>query len=207
MFKGLFKKLQEKSRKAKFELFLKLCKPTPQTRILDLGCGEGTFLEQMYPYKHRITGLDISDYNIRRFEKNHPGIKIKKGNAKYLQFKDKTFDIVFSNAVIEHVGNMNEQIKYANEVKRVGKKYFITTPNKWFPFEPHYRLPLFQFVPKSIQRFLTKRFSIGNYKKGGWEDINLLSTIHLKKLFPEATIIKQRVTFLSETLIAIGPKE
>lgn len=207
MFKQLFKKLQEKSRKSKFELFVKALKPTSQTRILDLGCGKGTFLEQMYPYKQKITGLDISDYNIRKFKRKHPTIKIRKGNAKNLQFKDKSFDIVFSNAVIEHVGNLSEQIKYANEVKRVGKKYFITTPNKWFPFEPHYRLPLFQFVPKSIQKFLTNHFSIGNYKKGEWEDINLLSTTHLKKLFPEASIIKQRVTFLSETLIVIGPKK
>ena len=207
MFKKLFKKLQEKSRKSKYELFLKTFKPTHKTKVLDLGCGEGTFLEQLYPYKHRITGLDISDHNISRFKRIHPGIKIEKGDAKDLKFKDKSFDIVFSNAVIEHVGNFDEQFKYANEVKRVGKKYFITTPNKWFPFEPHYRLPLFQFIPKSIQRILAKHFSIGNYEKGGWEDINLLSTMQLRKLFPEAIVIKQRVTLLPETLIVIGPVE
>ena len=203
MLNKAFTKFQDKSRKKKFDLFIKILAPTKETKILDVGCGEGTFLEDLYIFRNNITALDISDRNIKAFKKNYPGIKIFKNNAKYMQFKAKSFDIIFSNAVIEHVGGFNEQKKYAREIRRVGRSYFITTPNKWFPFEPHYRLPLFQFVPKKIQRILANFFSLGNYPKGYWESINLISSSQLKKLFPEATIIKQKVSFLPETLIAI----
>ena len=84
----------------------------------------------------------------------------------------------------------------------IGKKYFITTPNKWFPFEPHYRLPLFQFAPKIIQKLICKLLL-----RGEFGDINLLSYRQLGKLFPKARIKKHKVTIYPETLIAIKGDE
>jgi len=200
----IFKKIQDQSRKKKFELFMRTFNPTEITSILDVGCGEGNFLELMYPFKKSITCIDISEKNIEKFKKLHPNIKIMQGNAKDMPFEDNSFDIVFSNAVIEHVGDINEQKKFAKEISRVGRNYFITTPNKFFPLEPHYRFPFFQFIPKKLQKILTNHFSIGNYPKGYWEDINLLSSNQLKELFPESKIVKHRITFYPETLIAIS---
>ena len=60
-------------------------------------------------------------------------------------FKDKSFDAVFSNSVIEHVGTFEDQKMMANEVIRVTNFYFIQTPNLYFPIEPHFLVPFFQF--------------------------------------------------------------
>ncbi|MFH0876270.1 MAG: class I SAM-dependent methyltransferase [archaeon] len=190
-------------KKKKYELFIKFLSPNRNSIILDVGCGQGTFLEEMYPYKKNIIALDISKENISNLKKKFPYIKTICTDGSALPFKDKSIDIIFSNAVIEHVGNYEKQHLFASEIIRVAKKYFVTTPNKLFPYEPHYRLPFFQFVPKKIQKLITKHFNVGNYKKGEWEDINLLTLIQLKKLFPDSNIIKHRVTLFPETLIAI----
>ena len=63
-----------------------------------------------------------------------------------LPFGDGEFDVAFSNSVIEHVPP-ELQAKFASEVGRVADRYFVQTPNRYFPIEPHYQLPLFQFLP------------------------------------------------------------
>ncbi|MBC8844888.1 class I SAM-dependent methyltransferase, partial [Escherichia coli] len=71
------------------------------------------------------------------------------------EIDDQQFDIVFSNSVIEHLYTWENQEKMAKEVLRVGKYHFIQTPNYWFPIEPHWVFPFFQFLPKSIRIRLT----------------------------------------------------
>src|SRR5258706_140697 len=71
------------------------------------------------------------------------------GDGCHLPFGDRSFDIAFSNSVIEHVGTLEAQIMFANEFRRVARKYFLQTPNRHFPIEPHYLFPLFQFLPIS----------------------------------------------------------
>jgi len=67
------------------------------------------------------------------------------GDARKIEAEDSRVDVVFSNSVIEHVGANQDQMQMAQEVRRVGKRYFIQTPNKYFPLEPHFLFPLFQF--------------------------------------------------------------
>ena len=77
----------------------------------------------------------------------------------------------FSNSVIEHVPPQL-QSKFAEEVARVATRYFVQTPNRYFPIEPHYQLPLFQFLPKGIRKALNKRFALGWQANGQWEEID-----------------------------------
>lgn len=76
------------------------------------------------------------------------------------QFKDGEFDIVFSNSVIEHVGGDWEQQKMASEIMRVGKAYFVQTPNLYFPIESHSCIPLFQFMPMRLRALLLYYFDL-----------------------------------------------
>ena len=118
------------------------------------------------------------------------------GDACYMPLKEKSVDFVFSNAVIEHIDKKRRAL-FANEIRRVARKgYFITTPNFWFPFEPHYLCPFFQYLPEKFKKFFKKYFSLGHYGKGAYERIDLLTKRELKSLFPEANIIGLKITGL-----------
>jgi hypothetical protein len=82
-------------------------------------------------------------------------------DGRKLPFDEKSFDLVFSNAVIEHVGIQEDQRKFINEHERVGKFWMLTTPNRHFPVESHSYV-LFKhmsgaWVPKYVSRLLSKR--------------------------------------------------
>lgn len=197
-----FFRLQQLSRQKKFDSFINLLRPERTDKVLDLGGGPGNYFEKMYPWPDNIVVLDIRFGNLQKIKTGIP----TNGNALALPFADNTFDIVFSNAVIEHVGDFRHQQLFAGEVCRVGRAHFVTTPWKGFPVELHFKLPLFQFVPKPLQRRLSSHLSLGWIRKGGWEDINLLWHKQLRKLFPDSITYKQRVTVWPETLIAYKHK-
>ena len=83
----------------------------------------------------------------------------------------------------------------------------MQTPNRWFPIEPHYQVPLFQFLPRPLRRAINKRFTLGFQPKGYWEEITLLSARDLKRLFPDATIHRERVFGLTKSLMAVRGAE
>lgn len=74
------------------------------------------------------------------------------GGKKPLPFKNGQFDIVFCSAVLEHVGSWEEQRFFLKELIRVGKKVFLTTPNRWFPIEVHTVLPFLHWLPKPLHQ-------------------------------------------------------
>jgi hypothetical protein len=101
---------------------------------------------------------------------------------------------VFSNAVIEHI-DINRRGLFAKEVERVARKgYFVTTPNFWFPYEPHYKCPFWQFIPVSLQKLIKKYIRLGYYPKGKYNHISLLSKKDLMYLFKKGNVGGLRVT-------------
>lgn len=150
----------------------------------------------------RIVGLNIDHGNSRAYAEYHhrDDRAAVTADACLLPFADKSFDTVYSNAVIEHVPQTLHQ-SMASEIMRIGKSWFITTPNFWYPLEMHHRLPFFQFLPRRTQRAIQLKF----HTWPEYETISLLSARRLKALFPSSRIIKVRVTLWPETLIAYGP--
>ena len=200
---GFLARLHHRSRQRKYRLLSSRISLKPTDRILDLGGGYGDFLEQIYPHPDRVVVIDLAWDALAKFRNEQPEIRAVCADALRLPFPDGAFDLVFSNAVIEHVGDWQCQLQFAQEVRRVSKRFFITTPNKWFPIEQHYRIPFFQFLPESWQRAIHRTIAIGFIPKEKFEEVHLLSVHDLRKLFPDASISAQRTTFWPESLIAL----
>lgn len=134
------------------------------------------------------------------------------GNACDLsQFGDNAFDVVHSNSVIEHVGLWSSQRRMAQEVRRLAPRYFVQTPNFWFPFEPHFRLPFIHWLPDACRTAIVMRHACGFYPRAccvdeAWqivEDARLLSAKAMSVLFPDATIERERFGFVTKSLVAV----
>ncbi len=210
---SLFATLSEVSRARKLRLFHAALRPGPQTTVLDLGGetsdnGEVMFLD-VYPWKERVTAVNLCPRQIATIRLRHPQVTAVVADARDLPWPDKYFDAVYSNAVIEHVGGPAEQRQMAKEIMRVAKSWFVTTPNRWFPFEFHLRLPLVTWLPFHGYRLAGRVVRYGHvvrrYVRGGpVTDLRLLGASELRRLFPGSRIVKQRTTVMAETLIAIG---
>ena len=200
---GLADSVSLHSRKRKLELFLDELEPTAETTVLDvgadeLGFGDGAgcatlnFFEELYPWRERITALGLHDG--AGFRACYPSVQYVQGDALELPFDDGAFDVVFSNAVIEHVGGREEQRRFVSEALRVGRRVFLTTPNRRFPVEVHTRLPLVHWLPDRLAHRAYRATG-----KGWAEEIHLLSRRSLASLFPG----RVRVLDLGLTLVAI----
>ncbi len=204
-FRRLLKNLSHQSRTKKFELLKEVFRPRPEDRVLDIGASGEVFLrytlEDIYPYPERITagGYEFSEVESARRFYTRPHYAVFDGCA--LPFPDRSFDLVFSNAVIEHILGPGRQAQFAREIMRVGKSWFVTTPNYWYPFESHYHLPLIQFMPRPVRREYN-RFLGTHIPKGTVQELALLSARRLHGLFPSSRIARVRVTFWPETLVA-----
>ncbi|MDZ8239676.1 MAG: class I SAM-dependent methyltransferase [Nostoc sp. ChiQUE01a] len=209
-----------KLRKKRLSFFYSLMALIPQTqttvKIIDVG-GVPEFWQNSAFLEQASVDVEIYVVNINPFyEKqgtNNHKIKILTGDARNLkQFQDQEFDIVFSNSVIEHVGDYSEQRQMANEVMRVGQRYFIQTPNLYFPIEPHFVFPFFQFLPIEVRAELLTRFNLGWLKKqpdkqkakAEVESIKLLSKKQFVNLFPGANYYEEKIFGLTKSLIVYG---
>ena len=139
------------------------------------------------------------------------------GDGCHLPFADRSFDIVFSNSVIEHVGGADAQSRFAREVMRVGNGYWVQTPNRFFPIEMHLLTPLVHLLPRGLRAWIVRRFTVWQwihrptpdrrhfYVEHFISDIRLLSTAQLQELFPDAVILRERFLAFTKSLISFRP--
>jgi hypothetical protein len=186
-------------RERRYHFFLEQCQIGPDDRIVDVGAGLGLALE-CFNSTNAITAVDLVPQDNEWMRR--PNVRAVQGDGTQLEYGDREFDAAFSSSVIEHVP-AHLQAAFAAEVRRVAHRYYVQTPNRRFLIEPHYQLPLFHFLPKRLQRALNRRFTLGWQQKGEWEEINLLSARDMRRLFPDATIHRERVFGLTKSLMAI----
>jgi len=181
-----------------------------ETRILDVGGTPANWL--LADVRPRVTLLNMP----RGQERGEEGFTFVSGDGCRLPFRDQSFEIVFSNSVIEHVGSPEQQRCFADEVRRVGKRYWVQTPNRWFPVEPHLLTPLVHWLPVSSQRAWVTRWTVWDwverpspdrrdyYIQHYLNDIRLLSSREVAALFPEAEILRERKWGWTKSLIAVS---
>jgi hypothetical protein len=127
------------------------------------------------------------------------------------QFADLSFDLVHSNSVIEHVGRWRDQRNMAREIRRLADRYFVQTPNFWFPIEPHFRLPLIHWLPEPWRVGIVRHRACGFYPRAKscdeareiLDDARLLDARAMAELFPDAAIERERFAGLTKSLIAV----
>jgi hypothetical protein len=190
--------------------FVRECGITAETRVLDIGGTPDNW--QLISVTPRLVLL-----NMPRARADLAGAaQWVAGDGRQLPFRDAAFDVVFSNSVIEHVGDAASQERFAREVARVGRAYWVETPNRWFPIEQHLLTPLVHWLPKHWQRAIVRRGTVWSaltrptpdrrdfYIEHFLRDVRLLSRRELARLFPGARIIRERFLGLTKSLIASG---
>jgi Methyltransferase domain len=190
------------NRRRKLALFLETMRPGPETRVVDVGVGDtgfGTepgvasshnFFEALYPWPEQITA--VSDVPLPNFAREFPMVRCVTASGKELPFEDDSFDLAFSNAVVEHVGEREEQRRFVAELCRVAPQVFLSTPNRWFPVETHTLLPFIHWLPR---RAADRAFdALG---RDNWKRVDLLTKGELLDLFPPgvaARVVESRIT-------------
>jgi SAM-dependent methyltransferase len=187
-------KISAWNRKRKLKLFLKEFQPITEKTILDTGfqdeeyTGTENFLEKDFSYLNQITALSLDAPKASLA--TYPNLRVVTYDGKVFPFPDQSFDICWSNAVLEHVGTEEQQVLFLKEIKRVAKTAFITTPNKYFPIEVHTLTPLLHFLPKEVfDRYLSligKEWAAGDYMK-------LLSVWDVHRLLHKAGVKNYKI--------------
>jgi hypothetical protein len=191
-------------REAKWQLYREAFPPRPDERVLDVGASslddlpnENYFLAR-YPHPAQLTAVGLSD--LAPLEQRYPGVTFVEADGRELPFPDSSFDVVHSNAVIEHVGPMAQQARFVRELVRVAPRGMVTTPNRLFPFDAHTRLPFLHWLPR---RLMVRAFELlGRPEQGIW----LLTPRRFKILFPPGTTLRvhvQRIAGLPATIAIV----
>jgi len=158
--------------------------------------------------------VSITITNIERDSVTRPDdgmFKFEFGDGRGLKYDDKSFDVAHSNSVVEHVGRWEDMVKFSKEVGRVGRSYFVQTPNFWFPFEPHFGVLYFQCLPTPLKVALLMKKERGFFPrmptvdaaKRAIEHCELLDERMIKELFADAEIQKERFAGIVKSFVAI----
>jgi SAM-dependent methyltransferase len=190
---GFATKLSWYARQKMFDLLMALANPSGDTTVLDVGVTSDrredcNFFEKLYPYPHKITAVGMEDAAF--LEEEYPGLKYVRSDGSSLPFPDKSFDLVVSFAVIEHVGNRTQQKAFIRELCRVGKTCCITTPNRWYPVEFHTAVPVIHWFPPSWFRALLRLLGKNFFAQE--ENLNLLSEKDVLKMLPADAQVSTR---------------
>ena len=209
------------------QAFVQEFQPTREMRILDIG---GTdlmwratdqqarvvLLNTQMPeggYDLGLLGTEYSDEQARGPRAGSPpgNVEYVLGDGKSVPYADGEFDICFSNSTIEHLSRLDEQRKFANEVRRVGLGVWLQTPARRFPFEPHWLSPFVHWLPRSWQRRLGRNFTVY-----GWmlrptsedvaqlvDELRLLTHGEMQELFPDCEIRRERFLGLTKSYLAV----
>lgn len=199
---SLFKPAFQRKRRAKrMEDFIRLMNVSGDETILDLGGHPRIWDSVKQPLD--ITMLNLPGTIDWSAPTHHRGTYVEGDATNVAQYTDDAFDIVFSNSVIEHVGNENARASFAKEARRLGRSYWVQTPSKYFPIEAHNGMPFWWYYPEAVKKYFIKRW---REKLPEWTDMvegtDIVTRRELETLFPDGEIIVERVWGFPKSYVA-----
>ena len=190
-------------RRKRMLLFNRLIDPQPEDLLLDVGGYPHIWTAQAQVTK-RIDCVNIDPVNWSGEDFPEHRITAVVGDGCKLQYADGSHDVLYSNSVIEHVGDWSRQQAFASEVRRVGRRLWVQTPAQECPVEPHYLAPFVHWLPVSLRRRILRWFT-----PWGWmtkpsqatidETISftrLLTKRQVMELFPDCEIMTERLFWI-----------
>jgi len=185
--------------------FFELMKPSTEVRVLDIGGTPQTWNGESPDHsKFAITLVNIRSNGEEVDDERFTAVE---GDGTDLPFANESFDIAFSNSVIEHVGTWEKQQVFAREARRVARKLWVQTPARSFPIEAHLLAPYIQYLPKSVQHRIVPWTPRGLLQPDVVheivDEVRLLSYREVKQLFPDCVILKERMLGLTKSYIAV----
>jgi hypothetical protein len=201
-------------RSKRHDLFLSMIKPQSTDKLLDIG-GLPRYWIGLTQTVDQVDCLNI--HSVKWEPENFPNHNIRTlvGDGCELDMTDNSYDIAFSNSVIEHVGSWERQKEFAAEISRVAHRMWIQTPAYECPIEPHFLAPFVHWLPVSIRKFAV-RFSLwGLIQHPTVEQVNhlvettqLLTYRQVKELFPDCHVIVERMFgFIPKSYIIVRTEE
>jgi hypothetical protein len=193
----------------RFELFEALTAGLDRPlRIIDIGGTTNFWVQRGWAGRDDV---EITMVNLHAEDpRGHANLRGVIGDATNLaEYADGEFDIAFSNSVIEHLFTRDAQDAMAREVKRVAKAYWVQTPNFWFPMEPHFLVPGWQYMPERLRVAILRRRQVGHRgparsaeeARSLVREVRLMRKREIKRLFPEATLYEERFYGLTKSFV------
>lgn len=204
VFQFFKKPFSKRSREKRMHTYMALMGIRTGMSIIDLGGTSMIWNSVSQPLNLTILNLPG---NCESRPSSHHSIRLVEGDACHVdEFRERSFDSVFSNSVIEHVGPVGKQGAFASEVRRLGKSYWVQTPSKWFPIEAHCGMPFWWFYPERLRLRFVRRW---RKKLPAWtqmvEETRVLTKAEMQHLFPEAKILTETSFGIPKSYIAYFP--
>lgn len=199
---GMAERLLISARNRIFQDFWIQIEPSHSDHVLDVGVSDvvndgANVLERSYPHQKNITACGLGAgvqfrkaFPLVRYIQIEPNVR--------LPFDDNAFDIATSNAVLEHVGSLENQSFFVHELCRVARRVFISVPNRFFPIEHHTALPIVHYQNRLFE--IACRFT----GKSEWAREETLILMTRKRLWQLASPIRKRAA-VGYTGLLLGP--
>jgi hypothetical protein len=179
--------------------------------VIDLGgTAEAWLRAPLRPARVHVVNLEKSS-----LEAPASWIRVDQADACDLpaRIREGKYDLVYSNSVIEHVGGHSQRMRFADSVHMLAEQHWVQTPYRYFPIEPHWLFPGFQFLPLNVRAELSRRWPLVHTPSGSWDEglraamgVELLSRAQMAFYFPDSTLRTERMVGIVKSLIATKPQ-